>query len=178
MDNLKSRIKQRRKNIGLSQAKFAAATGVSQPTVANWENGSHIPRQNAIKRISQALDVDESWLLLGDSPRNHTAQDYLAQPIRHVPIHSWPTAGKAVSDTAPIGYFPYPSQEEHTFALMAQDKQNDPNHVMIFDHNTQNLSDTDSCLWSNGHETAINQVCDIPLEANIIGRLKTDIKSY
>ena len=87
MDKLHKRIKSTRLKRGLSQAVLAEQAGVSQPTVANWENGSHIPRRPALVRIGAALGVEPDWLLSGNYAQAHgTIQDYLSRPIRHVPV--------------------------------------------------------------------------------------------
>jgi len=53
--NIPFRIKQRRKELSLSQAALAKACGVGQSTVANWERGGHIPRQATLHKIAAAL---------------------------------------------------------------------------------------------------------------------------
>ena len=95
MDSVGERIKKTRLSQGLSQVELAKAAGVSQPTVANWENGSHIPRQAALNSLSGILNISTHWLLGGDQDQNGYAQiphEYLDTPIRHVPILAWPNA--------------------------------------------------------------------------------------
>lgn len=94
MDSVGERIKKTRLSQGLSQVELAKAAGVSQPTVANWENGSHIPRQAALNRLSGILNISTHWLLGGDQDQNGFAQiprEYLNTPVRHVPILAWPS---------------------------------------------------------------------------------------
>jgi len=88
---LADRLKSRRKELGLSQNALANSCGVSQPTIANWERGGHIPRQAALASIAMGLDVDPIWLLSGVLPLDKSpAHQHLSKPIRHIPIFDWP----------------------------------------------------------------------------------------
>jgi len=105
MDNFQNRIKLTRNSLGLSQAVLALKTGVSQPTVANWENGSHVPRQAVLEKISDVLGVSSSWLLTGTRNENEIpAQIYLQTPITHVPVFNWPDKPADLSSSAPTGF--------------------------------------------------------------------------
>jgi len=88
------RIKQARLDRGLSQVELALAANVSQPTVANWENDSHIPRQAALDKLASILDISATWIRVGDSEQSSISNitaGYLTRPIRHIPISAWPT---------------------------------------------------------------------------------------
>ncbi len=118
MSTLQKRIKDIRLKRGLSQLDLASLIGVSQPTVANWENGSHIPRHNALQQIGHALSVDPMWLISGDmnSPAP-ASQIYLSQALIHVPVYRWSTLENQPAKTltelghnsriVPIGYTPF-----------------------------------------------------------------------
>ncbi len=119
MESLQARIKSTRITRGLSQAELAKRAGVSQPTVANWENGSHIPRQGVLEKIGEALGVTPVWLLsgsLGEDERS--AEFYLQHPVRHLPVYSWPASGSISGSTPPAGYIPYATRKENLFGLM------------------------------------------------------------
>ncbi len=89
---LADRLKSRRKELGLSQISLAKGCGVSQPTIANWERGGHVPRQAALASIAFELGVDPVWLLSGLSPADQNpAHRHLSKPIRNIPIFEWPT---------------------------------------------------------------------------------------
>ena len=68
--NIPLRIKQRRKELGLSQDELAKACDVGQSTVANWERGGHIPRQATLHKIAVALRT--CLLYTSPSPRDRT----------------------------------------------------------------------------------------------------------
>ena len=132
MDNLQSRIKASRINRGLSQAALAEKTGVSQPTVANWENGSHTPRNAVLERIGEALGVEPMWLLSGDFMQGVSpALAYTKHPIRHLPIFEWPQSDYNFLASVPIGYIPFSTQRENLFGLVTFDKKTKTSKVSI-----------------------------------------------
>ena len=49
----------------LSQVKFAKKIGLSQRTIANYENGDNIPNAEVVTRISDIFGVSLDWLLKG-----------------------------------------------------------------------------------------------------------------
>jgi len=61
--NVGQRIKSARQALGLSQSDLADLTDVSQPTVANWEKGSHAPRHATLSKIAGALKSTPASLL-------------------------------------------------------------------------------------------------------------------
>lgn len=94
MNSAGARIKQARLDRGLSQVALALAANVSQPTVANWENDSHVPRQAALDKLAGILDTSATWIRVGDSEQSgitKTTAGYIARPIQHIPISAWPT---------------------------------------------------------------------------------------
>lgn len=101
MDSIGERIKKTRLSKGLSQVELANAIDVSQPTVANWENGSHIPRQGVFDRLSELLDTPLHWLLGGDQGQNgftQISQQFLKTPVKHVPILAWPNCNDLIEN--------------------------------------------------------------------------------
>lgn len=93
MESVGERIKKTRLSQGLSQVELAIAADVSQPTVANWENDSHAPRQRALNRLAGILKTSSHWLLSGNEDQNGntlTSKQYLETSIQHVPILGWP----------------------------------------------------------------------------------------
>ncbi|SCM80846.1 XRE family transcriptional regulator [uncultured Sporomusa sp.] len=59
------RLKEIRKNSGLSQANFAKKIGVSQGNVGTWETGGSLPGALALKSIAQIFDCSIDWILTG-----------------------------------------------------------------------------------------------------------------
>ena len=117
--NITNRIKQRRKELALSQAALAKACEVGQSTVANWERGGHIPRQATLHKIAAALKTDETWLLSGTSSRTGgSLAAYMSRPIRHVPIYDWPVSGADLDAAQPRHYIPITTDDETLFALL------------------------------------------------------------
>ena len=50
------------------QTTLAREVGVSQEAVRNWLNGKARPRPDMMSRLAELLEVDNSWLALGQSP--------------------------------------------------------------------------------------------------------------
>jgi len=117
--NIPHRIKQRRKQLGLSQEALAKACGVGQSTVANWERGGHIPRQASLYKIAAALETDEVWLLSGERANARGPLDtYLTRPIRHVAVFDWPSNATALNSALPRNYIAITAEQDNMFALV------------------------------------------------------------
>ena len=63
---MKDRIKEIRDALDLSQADFAAKIGVAQTTVAGYEAGARVPRNNIVMLICREFGVNEKWLRTGE----------------------------------------------------------------------------------------------------------------
>lgn len=57
-----------RSRSGLSQAKLAAAVGVSDAAVCQWETGKQLPRAALLPKIAEALNCTIDELLSHDAP--------------------------------------------------------------------------------------------------------------
>lgn len=67
-----ARIKQRRKELGLTQVQIKEATGISSGNMSEIENGSKLPSTPALIALSSTLDCSIDWILKGDTPNKHT----------------------------------------------------------------------------------------------------------
>lgn len=63
---LKDRIKKIRKELDLTQQKFADRIGIKQNTVAQYEIGRNIPIDSVISLICREFNVNENWLRTGE----------------------------------------------------------------------------------------------------------------
>lgn len=112
------RLKQIRLEHNLSQNGLAQLADVSQPTIANWERGSHIPRRDKLEDLAQKLGFDLLWLLSGDGEASvRMATPYLMQAIHHIPIYDWPEEAQTVDSLKPAGYIPFAANKKPRFAL-------------------------------------------------------------
>jgi len=133
-DTIHTRIKKTRLARGLSQSDLAQATHVSQPTVANWENSSHIPRPLALDRISKAKNVKTSWLLAGVALNaEDAASTYLSSPIKHVSIYSWPEKISDIYQQKPVRYVPFATPSEHVIGLISEGGFTSKGTILLFD---------------------------------------------
>lgn len=64
---MNTRIRQRRKEKGLSQAELAEKTGLTQTTISTIEKGKSDTTTKALCQIAKALDVSIDWLLFGET---------------------------------------------------------------------------------------------------------------
>jgi len=120
--NIPLRIKQRRKELGLSQHALAKACGVGQSTVANWERGGHIPRQATLHKIATALKTDEIWLLSGERANARgPINTYLTRPIRHVAVFDWPQNVQTLNAALPRTYIAITTDHDNILALILVD---------------------------------------------------------
>jgi transcriptional regulator with XRE-family HTH domain len=128
MESIGERIKKARLQNGLSQVELAEAANVSQPTVANWETGSHAPRQPALLKLAEILNSSPQWFLAGGVETNgHTIthKQYLGTPIHHIPIVEWPADNDAQDGSLKFGdahdYIALSLKIKVPFAVIAND---------------------------------------------------------
>lgn len=51
------RVRELRKNIGLTQEQMAEIIGIEPPNISKMENGMHFPQPDKIEKIAKALNV-------------------------------------------------------------------------------------------------------------------------
>lgn len=60
---LGSRLREARKNKGLTQAELAKLLGKTPSVITNWENGTNRPDADLIGDICSILSITPNWLL-------------------------------------------------------------------------------------------------------------------
>ena len=63
METLGSRIKQARKNKGLTQRQLADLIGAKHNSISNWEKDQNKPDPDTIELLCGVLDITPNWLL-------------------------------------------------------------------------------------------------------------------
>jgi len=63
---LEERIKELRKELGLTQTEFAERIGSAQNTITGYETGRRVPSSQVITLIARTFDVNETWLRTGE----------------------------------------------------------------------------------------------------------------
>lgn len=66
---LGQRIKQRRKEVGLSQSRLSKAAGVSDSSISLWESDTTAPRGQNLHKLASALQCSPTWILFGDEDK-------------------------------------------------------------------------------------------------------------
>ena len=59
---------------GKKQADLVRETGLDRGSISSYLSGKYEPKQKAIYKMAQALDVSEAWLLGYDVPKDRTAE--------------------------------------------------------------------------------------------------------
>ena len=70
MDTLNERIKQLRKEKGLTQSQLADLLGVTDKAVSKWEVGETNPDISLLPKISEIFNVTLDYLLVGKKEEN------------------------------------------------------------------------------------------------------------
>ncbi len=68
-----TRIKQRRKELGLTQVQIKQETGISSGNMSEIENGNKLPSTPALISLSAILDCSIDWMLKGETPKRENA---------------------------------------------------------------------------------------------------------
>lgn len=75
---MKNRIKQIRKEAGLTQVEFGSKIGVKGNTVTNYETGLRNPTDAVILSICREFNINEEWLTDGIGEMKKTADRKLS----------------------------------------------------------------------------------------------------
>lgn len=66
---MNERLKELRKNLGLTQQEFAERLGIKRNAVTNYEVGRNAPADMVISLICREFGVNETWLRTGEGPQ-------------------------------------------------------------------------------------------------------------
>jgi len=56
------RLRERRKELGISQGELAKALGVSLSAISNYENGQNAMREDVLLRLFRVLEIEPNYL--------------------------------------------------------------------------------------------------------------------
>jgi transcriptional regulator with XRE-family HTH domain len=145
------RLKRIRLEHNLSQSDFAQLANVSQPTIANWERGSHIPRRKKLESLAEQLHFDLLWLLSGDGDASRRlATPYLTQAIHHIPVYNWPNGSQAIESLTAVGHFPFAARKSPRFALRRPQARQGGDRIWIIDSRDNGESSQPNLVRTNG----------------------------
>lgn len=92
---LGTRLKQRRKELGITQGDLGRAIGVTAATISLWEKGETKPKGDSLLTLAKTLGTTPEWLLHGNgSPAlgENTARERVSIQSM-IPLISWVQAG-------------------------------------------------------------------------------------
>lgn len=69
---ISQRLREAMDNAGKKQADLVRETGLDRGAISSYLSGKYEPKQKAIYKLAQALDVSESWLLGYEVPMVRT----------------------------------------------------------------------------------------------------------
>lgn len=80
MDNMiGSRIKERRKELKLTQVQIKELCGISNGNLSDFENGNKTPSANSLVALSKALHVSTDWILTGEDHKRDISNVILSE---------------------------------------------------------------------------------------------------
>lgn len=68
------RIKDRRKELNLTQTDIKAMAGISSGNMSEIENGNRLPAASTLMQLASALQCSVDWILTGKSPISENAR--------------------------------------------------------------------------------------------------------
>lgn len=189
MTDLAHRLKTRRLQLGLSQNALAQKCGVSQPTIANWERGGHVPRRATLDGIATCLEVDPIWLLSGEQPAHlNPAHQHLSRPIHQIPIYAWPRKLSDLGSATAVRYVSLSADGGDLLGLEASECERFPaGTILIFDRaETERsgcyLTRSGDNIELSDVDLAANDMIGEPgtrdPEQNLIARLKLSLQPH
>lgn len=95
-DDMHTRIRSRRLQIGMTQAQLAKSLGLSRVTITKWESGATKPDGENLHRLAHTLDRPSEWILYGTGvAHNDDDTRVKARPVTStsVPVISSVQAG-------------------------------------------------------------------------------------
>lgn len=114
MMNMSDRIRQRRKELNLTQQALADLAGVNRVTVTGWEKDDYQPNGANLQALANALKCDPLWLVSGKGspePKLNLKPEIFS--VKKVPLISWVQAGSWTmtdhgvkeDDAEPVGLY-------------------------------------------------------------------------
>lgn len=67
--SLGQRIRERRKQLKMSQSALSKAAGVSYSSISLWENDNTAPRGENLHKLARSLQCSPTWILYGDTDK-------------------------------------------------------------------------------------------------------------
>ena len=156
------RIKELRKQKGLTQTKLSELLNVSRTTVTMWETGEHVPDIDTLKKIAQIFNTTVDYIV----DANAAVEDTSPRAIR-IPVLGSVPAGiplEAVEDVIDWEELPQSmvTGGREYFALQVKGDSMWPDYlpgdVVIVRRQPTCLSGEDCVVYVNGYDATLKQV--------------------
>lgn len=99
---MKERIKQIRKNHGLSQADFAEKISISRSALTKIETGENNPSEQTLVLICDKFGISRQWLETGEGERlKHSPSDQLIPQLQQV-LSRYPAVARAMAQAVTV----------------------------------------------------------------------------
>ncbi len=76
------RLKERRKNLGITIAQIHDKTGISTGILSAWERGEKLPSAPSLMKLANILDCSVDWILFGETPFSLKSETLLSENDR------------------------------------------------------------------------------------------------
>lgn len=83
------RIRQKRKELHLTQVQIRELCGISNGNLSDLENGNRLPSAGALVALSRALGVSTDWILTGEDHHDNIASRIYLNPEEDALIRSF-----------------------------------------------------------------------------------------
>ena len=118
MDSISKRVRAARQHMSYTQKELSEKCGISQQSINKLEMAKTFSKKNALKSLSQALDVPESWLLFGERPPTWAVKLGTEKAYVYVKKFVPVTATLDLYDpSSPVGYATALIDSENAFGL-------------------------------------------------------------
>ena len=89
MKTLGQRVRERRKELKLTQKQIGKYAGVSAVSVTLWEKDETAPKGEKLFKLAKILQCSPEWLLYEQGDLDNPVEGLPAEPVRKVPFISW-----------------------------------------------------------------------------------------
>jgi phage repressor protein C with HTH and peptisase S24 domain len=87
MNDLGTRLRQRRKELKLTQKQVAKSVGITASSVTQWELGATKPSGESLYALCKTIQCQPDWLLYGKGPLSEEARTQKVRQFFDIPVY-------------------------------------------------------------------------------------------